>query len=440
MQATLTDLREMVLANQSFGPQDVERIYRVLGEDPSQFSVLRDAVHELASAENPSPAAMTRLGVCQALIGKFRDAQETLKHGDGGALAQYYLGKVAFQLGDNEKALQYYESAQKSGYTPELCQLAIAEVKRYHGEKEEAMKILDNIFGPVEQSAEYLYQRGATVAAVGGNQSEVVALYQRAVNAEPRHQGALFGLAIENDRIGNDQAALEFYQRAANVVPAHVGTLVNLGLIYEDRNEFAKAQACYRRVLEVMPDHPRAKLYLKDAAAGGNIMYDEDAAKRNERLAQVLNIPVSDFELSVRSRNCLQKMGIRTLGDLARTTEAQLLSSKNFGETSLVEITEMLSSRGLTLGQLANEKREEEPPLDLSAMSADQQALLDRPISDLNLSVRARKCMVRLQLSSIGELIRKSGDDLLECKNFGVTSLNEVREKLTMMGLKLRGD
>jgi DNA-directed RNA polymerase subunit alpha len=440
VQATLSDLREMVLANQSFGPQDVERIQRILADDSTQFALLRDAVNELADSDNPSPATMTRLGVCQVLIGRFREAQEALKHGDGGALAQFYLGKVAFQLDDNEKAIQYLEAAQNSGYSPELCQLAIAEVKRYHGEKDEAMRILDNIFGPVEQSAEYLYQRGATVAAVGGNTDEVLRLYQRAVSSEPRHQGALFGLAIENDRVGNDQQALEFYQRAANVVPAHVGTLINLGLIYEDRNEFAKAQACYRRVLEVAPDHPRAKLYLKDAAAGGNIMFDEDAAKRNERLAQVLGIPVSDFELSVRSRNCLQKMGVRTLGDLARTTEAQLLSSKNFGETSLVEITEMLNSRGLTLGQLANEKREEEPPLDISSMSADQQALLERPISELNLSVRARKCMVRLQLTSIGELVRKSGDDLLECKNFGVTSLNEVREKLTLMGLKLRGD
>ena len=69
-----------------------------------------------------------------------------------------------------------------------------------------------------------------------------------------------------------------------------------------------------------------------------------------------------------------------------------------------------------------------------------EQALLDRPISDLNLSVRARKCMVRLGLTTIGELIRKTGDDMLECKNFGVTSLNEVREKLTVHQLKLRGD
>jgi DNA-directed RNA polymerase subunit alpha len=65
---------------------------------------------------------------------------------------------------------------------------------------------------------------------------------------------------------------------------------------------------------------------------------------------------------------------------------------------------------------------------------------MDRPISDLNLSVRARKCMVRLGINTIGELMRKTGDDLLECKNFGVTSLNEVRAKLDPMNLKLRGD
>jgi DNA-directed RNA polymerase subunit alpha len=48
--------------------------------------------------------------------------------------------------------------------------------------------------------------------------------------------------------------------------------------------------------------------------------------------------------------------------------------------------------------------------------------------------------MARLGLALISDLVRRTGDDLLECKNFGVTSLNEVREKLTVMGLKLRGD
>ncbi len=302
------------------------------------------------------------------------------------------------------------------------------------------MDILDNIFGPFEQTAEYNYQRGATVAARDSNSEEVLRLYDRALQYDDMHPGALFGLALENDRRGNDSDALLLFEKAASCFPAHVGTLVNLGIMYEDRNDFAKAQACYKRVLDVYPDHPRARLYMKDASASGNVQYDEDAARQNERLTQLLSVSVNDFELSVRSRNCLNKMGIGTLGDLVRTSEQQLLSSKNFGETSLVEIREMLSAKGLSLGQLADQNREPDPPIDTSGMTPDQQAILDRPISDLNLSVRARKCMVRLGINTIGELIRKTGDDLLESKNFGVTSLNEVRAKLDTLELKLRGD
>ena len=117
-----------------------------------------------------------------------------------------------------------------------------------------------------------------------------------------------------------------------------------------------------------------------------------------------------------------------------------MLNSKNFGETSLVEIREMMANKGLAIGQFAHEKEEESDVVDTTNLSPDKLALLDRPISDLNLSVRARKCMTRLGLTTIGELVRKSMDDLLECKNFGVTSLTEVREKLEQVDLKLRGE
>jgi len=300
--------------------------------------------------------------------------------------------------------------------------------------------LLDSLSGAVEQTAEYLYQRGACVAALGGNPHEVVALFERAVEADDNHAGALFGLALENDRRGNDDVALDLYERSAAQFPTFIGTLLNLGILYEDRQHFDRAQQCYQRILDVYPNHTRARLFLKDAQASGDMFFDEDAQKKRDRISQVLGIPVSDFELSVRSRNCLQKMGINTLGDLARCTEPDLLASKNFGETSLVEIREMLASKGLSLGQLAADKAAPEPVFEPEFMSPDEQAMLDRPIADLNLSVRARKCMIRLGLNTIGELLRRTGDDLLECKNFGVTSLNEVREKLTQNGLKLRGD
>ena len=296
------------------------------------------------------------------------------------------------------------------------------------------------MYGPIEQTADYLYQRGATVAAIGGNLSEAVKLYERAIQIDPKHAGALFGLALENDRAGNDEEALRLYERSASVFPTGVGVLLNLGIAYEDRGQHERATGCYKRILDCYPDHEQARMYMKDSSASGSVLYDEEAQRRNDRMAQLLNVPVANFQLSVRSRNCLQKMGIQTIGDLTRTSEAELLGSKNFGETSLYEIREILHSRGLQLGQFAHEKRPAEPTVDFSHMSADEQAMMDRPIADLNLSVRARKCMVRLGINSIGELLRKTGDDLLECKNFGVTSLTEVREKLTEMNIKLRGD
>jgi DNA-directed RNA polymerase subunit alpha len=434
------DIREIVLSNSSFGPNEIREISRYIAEDISRYATLRDAVSELTSREEQTPASSVRLGVCHFLLGQWRQAEDVLSRADGGALACFYLGKTKFELHQYDEAIHWYESAKTAGYDADLCTLAAAEAKRYQRDIQGAMDALDQMFGPIEQTAEYLYQRGATVAVVGGNPQEVVALYERAVEVDGKHAGALFGLALENDRRGNDEFALNLYQRAAECFPTHVGALLNLGLLYEDIQRYDKAQHCYQRILDCYPGHERARLYLKDAAASRDMFYDEEETKRQDRLAQILNIPVTDFELSVRSRNCLQKMGISTLGDLARTTEAELLASKNFGETSLVEIRDMLGSKGLQLGQFAHERVESEPSYDTSHLSPDEQALLSRPISELNLSVRARKCMVRLGLTTVGELIRKTGDDLLECKNFGVTSLNEVREKLAQFNLKLRGD
>lgn len=435
-----SELKQIVLGGGAFGPQEIKQIVAAIAEDFSQYRALREAVGEFELREDRSPAASVRLGVCYYLMGRYAAAVQTLKAGDGGALVHFYLAKNYFALGQYADAIASYASAAKAGYNNDDCVLGRAEAQRNNRDATAALQSLDSLSGAVEQTAEYLYQRGATISALGGNPSEVVALFERAVESDPNHPGALFGLAKENDRRGNDEIAVDLYERSSAQFPAFVGTLLNLGVLYEDRQQYDRAQQCYNRILEQYPNFGRAKLFLKDAQASGDMFYDEDAQRKRDRASQVLGIPVSDFELSVRSRNCLQKMGIQTLGDLARCTEQDLLASKNFGETSLVEIREMLASKGLSLGQLATAPAEPEPAFEPEFMSPDEQALLDRPISDLNLSVRARKCMIRLGLNTIGELVRRTGDDLLECKNFGVTSLNEVREKLQIQNLKLRGD
>ena len=435
--AEQVDIKQMLLGDGQLDAAAVRRIIDTLSADATNYRPLRESVQELEKAEGTG--AKQRLGIAYYLLGRFRLAAQTLPGVQGG-VAKYYLGKSQFALEDYRAAIEAYEAAAKGGYEADACALGRAEALRYLGDGRAALKVLDGLSGAVEQTAEYLYQRGATVAAIGGNPSEVVALLERAVETDPKHVGALFALAVENDRRGNDETALDLYQRSTAKFPAHLGALLNLAILYEDRQQYEKARQCYSRILDAYPNHARAKLFFKDAQASGEMFVDEDAQRRRDRLGQVLNLPVTDFELSVRSRNCLQKMGLLTLGDLARTTEQELLSSKNFGETSLVEIKDMMASKGLQLGQFAGEKRVPEVAFEPEVMTPDEQALLNKPIADLNLSVRARKCMVRLNIGTIGELVRRTGDELLECKNFGVTSLNEVREKLTIHGLKLRGD
>jgi DNA-directed RNA polymerase subunit alpha len=439
-QAPTAAIKSMVVTSTGFGPREIEEITRAISENYANYRELREGVQELENQPNRSPAASARLGVCQFLLGRYSQAIETLKHSDGGAMTHFYLGRSYLALDQYDQAIESFDASQRAGYDRDIVTLAKAESLRYAKRYEESLKLLDSLSGAVEQTAEYLYQRSATVEVLGGSRDEVLALLERAVQAGPTHGGALFGLALINDRHGNDDYARELYERATKQFPTHVGTLLNLGILYEDMQAYERAKQCYDRILDMYPNHPRARLFYKDADASRDMYYDEEARREQDRLGQVLSIPVTDFELSVRSRNCLQKMGLMTLGDLTETTELELLSSKNFGETSLVEIRDMLSSKGLSLGQFAHQRREEEPSYDPTSLSEDERALLDRPISDLNLSVRARKCMVRLGLTTVGELVRRTGDDLLECKNFGVTSLNEVREKLTAAGLKLRGD
>ncbi len=184
-------------------------------------------------------------------------------------------------------------------------------------------------------------------------------------------------------------------------------------------------------MLAADPTDEQARLFLKDAQASQTMYYNPEEEHAFSRFSQVLEIPVTDFELSVRSRNCLKKMNIKTLGDLTRVSEQQLLSSKNFGETSLSEIKEMMATKGLRLGQSLEEGAQHDLRFrPQQQLSEQEQAVLNKPVSDLNLSVRARKCMNRLGINTLGDLVNRTADELLESKNFGMTSLSEVREKL----------
>ena len=256
---------------------------------------------------------------------------------------------------------------------------------------------------------------------------------------DPHHSKALFRLAALNAAFGNDDTARGLYERSLSRPPFYLGALINLGLLYEDAERYEAAAFCFKRVVDFDPNHERARLYLKDIEASGEMFYDEDAVRRSREEEQILNTPIADFELSARSRNCLDRMQIHTLGDLTRISEPELLGSKNFGETSLKEVRDILDSRGLSIGQnVTDAKRQAPQQVTREDLPDEQKAVFDAPVSDLNLSVRARKCVSRLNITTIGEIMNRSPDDLLGVRNFGVTSLNEILAKLAEMGLALR--
>jgi DNA-directed RNA polymerase subunit alpha len=437
-----TDVRALLDRN-PFDHSAVADLREVLGRDPSRYRTLRDAVAAMRDREKtPRPDTHLRLGVGEVMLGRYQSGLEHLaKAGDNG-LAHFFRGIALENLQRWSEAADAFTAASKAGYDAKTADLHRAGALRRAGKVDEAKKIIDSLEKTASGSAEFHYQRGSLLA-VEGELAAASAEFEKALAIDRDHTGALFELAYINDLYGNDETAVDYYKRCTARPPVPLAALINLGVLYEDEMRFREAESCYRQVLAFDPNHPRARLFFRDCRASKDMYYDEEAEVGIRVLKQLLEIPVTDFELSVRSRNCLRKMNIRTLGDLTRTTEAALLASKNFGETSLQEIKEMMTSKGLRLGmaleggERAAADMRAEP---IEELSQEEKALLARPISDLNLSVRARKCMTKLGIQTVGELIVHTGDELMECKNFGVTSLNEVREKLSDLNLKLRNE
>jgi len=77
---------------------------------------------------------------------------------------------------------------------------------------------------------------------------------------------------------------------------------------------------------------------------------EKEESKEEKELTEKLNMPITELELSVRSSNCLREAKIKTIGDLVKKSEMEMLKYRNFGKKSLSEINEILTGMGLHLG------------------------------------------------------------------------------------------
>ena len=391
------------------------------------------------------PATLDEAGRAQAqirtkgfawfAIGDDKRASAWLEKAGDDPRILHILGRARLNSGRFESSAEVLKGILKD--EPDAA-MVLAEAYLRRGIADEARKVIGKLRKADLESPDGRYLTGY-LHELDGEYDEAYAIYRSLQESEFAHSKALFRLAYSLDLDGHEDEAVEIYEQIRRQKPSFTNALINLGVLYEDRGEYSKAMEVYREILGIDPNHPRARRFLSDARASLTMYYDEDLERTEDRRAQILNIPISDFELSVRSRNCLAKMNIETLGDLIKKTEPELLSYKNFGETSLNEIKDILAQKGLRLGMGREEQKAsvQSAARTLLGIEPERGDVHSKPIEDLELSVRSRNAMKSLDIETLGDLARLSEKDLMLVKNFGQTSMNEVKEKLAEFGLSL---
>ena len=377
-------------------------------------------------------------GIGLYILGRNPEATEKLEKAKDCKEKFIYMAFALRRMGKFDEAIKNLQESLNYEADTLSVTLEKAATYRHAADFNAAAKELKACANFENVSAEYHYQL-ARLQEAQGLYEQAMDDYKTALELSPDHQRALFHLAYRCDLSGDEEAAIDYYKQIASSSPVYVSALLNLAVLYEDAGQFDKAEQCVDAVLETHPNHQRAILFKKDIESSKTMFYDEEKEKKRTRKSQILETPISDFELSVRSRNCLKRMKINTLGDLLNITEVELLSYKNFGETSLREIKVILASKGLRLGMALEEKQlASVETSERDAAESQDVELLSKSVDELQLSVRARKCLQKLSVRTIGELTQKTDAELLGCKNFGVTSLNEIKKNISSIGLSLR--
>lgn len=186
---------------------------------------------------------------------------------------------------------------------------------------------------------------------------------------------------------------------------------------------------------------PRPLPFIDPGTQIERLSFDEIVKEKEERekkrLLDLLNRSVDELEMSVRTYNYLRRGNIRTVGDIIRTSEGEFRAIEGWTVELTEEITEILHDLGLdsgmdlsSLGLVTSDE--------LDARHDREQALLDRSIDTLELTVRAYNGLREANIKNVGDLTQKTESELLSLKHFGKKSLREIKNILAEMGLSLR--
>ncbi len=440
MEQASLDITE-ITAKETWTIEDYNELVEQLFATTDATSKFREIAADIES-QNPSPqgGAAMKVGIARYILCRYDGALEALAEATDNKDRWFFTGKCYRDTRQYDKAVDALGRAKSKGWEGSQPDVMIIEALAMNGQTDQAAAALKKLESTLGESSDFFYLTGL-LQELAGQGEEAIENYEKA-RQEEVHPEATFRLAYYLDLHGQEEEALDLYEECLAKPPVYANALLNMAVLHEDEARYDQAVSCLKKFLAICPNHPRARLFLRDVSASTDMYYDEDQARRIAKHNAVLDIPVTDFELSVRARNCLKKMNIGTLGDLVRTSEPDLLGYKNFGETSLKEIKEMLTAKNLRLGQYADDSSifelmdSEEAGEASTADDAD--GTRSKLVSQIEFSVRARRVLSHLGVNTIGELADKSEAELMSIKNFGQTSLSELRQRLSELGLSFR--
>ncbi|MFH0888910.1 MAG: DNA-directed RNA polymerase subunit alpha C-terminal domain-containing protein [Planctomycetota bacterium] len=382
--------------------------------------------------------AIGRKGVICWMLDKTNDAIKYLEEGSSTEENNYFLGLCYLEKRDNEKAhkllTEVYKKLHNSSYVFSSYVESLIKV----GKAEEILSLLEKVKNKFSNEPMIPYYRGVYLESLG-DYDKAQQEFTSALDLDQQYAPALFRLAYRFDLMGKDEEALKLYDKLRQIKPPYTNVLINLGLLYEDKGDCQKASECYDMVLNISPNHPRTNLYSEDAKGSSVMYYDDNLKRKEQELKRILNQSLSEFQIPTRAHNCLETLGIKTIGDLVKKTETGLMSTENFGMKTLTDIKDLLARRGLALS--TETKTVTLESLLKSYIPTDtprQTDILNKPIFEVEWSARVRGSLTRLKIYTISDLTNKTENDFMHLPNFGQTSLEEIKRRLSQLGLSLK--
>src|SRR5262249_19162798 len=146
-------------------------------------------------------------------------------------------------------------------------------------------------------------------------------------------------------------------------------------------------------------------------------------------------VPLETLTLSVRVRNMVRRLRVRTIGELCQFSVEEILAYRSFGETSLRELFDQLAARGLRFrddkaGPCVTGKKR--PPVEGRDWSAV-------PVAEFDPSPLALYFLERMDVTTVEELARLSARELRK-RTFYEATYDELTEVLAACGLRPRGE